>query len=298
MNFVVSDRRTTSHLADLSAAHVASMAAATHAVLIPSYNTGARLCDTVAIVRRLDWPVWVVVDGSTDGSGEALARQATNDPDLHVCVLPHNQGKGAAILHGLECALAQGITHVVTVDADGQHSADHIESLVALSRAHPEAMVLGVPVFDASAPAIRVAGHRISRFLANLATLRSGIGNPLFGFRVYPVAPLLRIFAETRWMRRFDFDSEAVIRLSWQGVPAINLPTPVRYFHREDGGVSHFHYLRDNLLLLFMYARLAAALVPRLPRLVARRFRSSHAKHADNDYRLVRTDRSHRHSRA
>jgi hypothetical protein len=136
-------------------------------------------------------------------------------------------------------------------------------------------MVLGVPVFDASAPKIRVAGHRISYSLANLVTLRSGIGNPLFGFRIYPIAPLLRAFDETRWMRRFDFDSEAAIRLSWQGVPAINLPTPVRYFRREDGGVSHFHYLRDNLLLMVMYARLFSALVPRLPRLLARRFKSS-----------------------
>ena len=151
----------------------------------------------------------------------------------------------------------------------------HIGTLVTLSRAHPDAMVLGVPVFDASAPAIRVAGHRISNFWSNLATLRSGIGNSLFGFRVYPIAPLLRAFDETRWMRRFDFDSEAAIRLSWQGVPAINLPTPVRYFRREDGGVSHFNYLRDNLLLMVMYARLFSALVPRLPRLLARRFKSS-----------------------
>ena len=67
-------------------------------------------------------------------------------------------------------------------------------------------------------------------------------------------------------MRRFDFDSEAAIRLSWQGVPAINRPTPVRYFGPGEGGVSHFKYLRDNLLLLFMYARLFAALPWRLGR--------------------------------
>jgi glycosyltransferase involved in cell wall biosynthesis len=284
MNFVVDDRRTASHLADSPARHSASTATTTHAVLIPSYNTGARLFDTVMIVRRLNWPVWVIIDGSTDGTGEILARKAADDPDLHVCMLPHNQGKGAAILHGLQFARAHGVTHVVTVDADGQHAAEDIGTLVILSRVHPEAMVLGVPVFDASAPKIRVAGHRISYVLANLVTLRSGIGNPLFGFRVYPIAPLLRAFDETRWMRQFDFDSEAAIRLSWRGVPAINLPTPVRYFRHEDGGVSHFHYLRDNLLLICMYARLLWALVPRLPRLLSQR--------------LNRTGRAHRHGRA
>jgi glycosyltransferase involved in cell wall biosynthesis len=270
MNFAVPDSGTESHPEARS--HIegrlgARAAAATrHAVLVPSYNTGARLFDTVSIVRRLGWPMWVVIDGSTDGTGETLARTAENDPDLVVSALPHNQGKGAAIRLGMELAQARGFTHVVTVDADGQHSADHIETLVAVSRAHPEAMVLGVPVFDASAPAIRIAGHRVSIFWANVVTLRSGIGDPLFGFRAYPVAPLLRIFEETRWMRRFDFDSEAAIRLSWHGVPAINVAAPVRYLSRQEGGVSHFHYVRDNLLLMFMYARLFVELVPRLAR--------------------------------
>ena len=243
----------------------------THLVLIPSYNTGARLFPTVATIRSKGWPVWVVIDGSTDGTGQELTRIAVNDPDLRVLVLPRNQGKGAAILHGLQRAHAHGFTHVVTVDADGQHSADDIETLVALSRAHPEAMVLGVPVFDASAPTERILGHRIANFWSNLVTLRSGIGNSLFGFRVYPVAPLLRTFSETRFMRGFDFESEAAIRLSWRGVPAVNVPTPVRYFRREDGGVSHFNYLRDNILLAFMYARLLVVLPTRLPAILARR---------------------------
>jgi glycosyltransferase involved in cell wall biosynthesis len=258
--------------------------AATHVVLIPSYNTGARLFQTVAAIRRREYPVWVVIDGSTDGTGEELCRIAASDPDLQVFVLPCNQGKGAAILHALRLARGQGFTHVVTMDADGQHSDEDIISFIAASRAQPEAMVLGVPIFDASAPAIRVVGHRIANVFAGLVTLHSGIGNSLFGFRVYPVAPLLQVFAETRWMRRFDFDSEAAVRLSWQGVPAVNLSTPVRYFRHEDGGVSHFRYLRDNILLGFMYARLFMGMGRRLPGLLARRLRSSRV---DNDGRAA-----------
>ena len=275
MNFVRSANRMASVLEgrSLPCGHPAVTTA--HLVLIPSYNTGARLFPTVAAIRQQEWPVWVVIDGSTDGTGEKLLCMATHDPDLRVFMLPRNRGKGAAILHGLRLAHARGFTHVVTVDADGQHSADHIGLLIALSRVHPEAMVLGVPVFDASAPAIRIIGHRIANFWADLATLGSGIGNSLFGFRVYPVTALLRTFEETRWMRRFDFESEAVIRLSWRGVPSVNVPTPVRYFRREDGGVSHFKYVRDNLLLCFMYARLFVELLPRLPVLRARRVRTS-----------------------
>lgn len=72
--------------------------------------------------------------------------------------------------------------------------------------------------------------------------LWGGIGDSLFGFRVYPIALLLEIFEITRWMRRFDFDPKAAVRLDWRGVPAINLRTPVRYWH-PDEGVSHFSYL-------------------------------------------------------
>lgn len=73
-------------------------------------------------------------------------------------------------------------------------------------------------------------------------------------------------------MRRFDFDAEAVVRLSWRGVPAVNVPAPVKYFTPEEGGVSHFRYWRDNLLLTSMYLRLIAGFVIRLPLLIARRF--------------------------
>jgi glycosyltransferase involved in cell wall biosynthesis len=236
---------------------------AEHVVLIPSYNTGARLFETIGEVRRRGLPVIVVVDGSTDGTGDELVRQADDDPALYACVLPHNQGKGAAVLHGLQVAVAEGFTHALTMDADGQHSAAHIDTLLALSLAHPDCMILGRPLFDVSAPQIRIFGHKIANFCTGLLTPRGAIADSLFGFRVYPINPLIEAFAATPGMRRFDFDSEAAIRLHWQGVRPVNVDTPVRYFRREDGGVSHFKYLRDNLLLTAMYCRLAAALLLR-----------------------------------
>ncbi len=238
--------------------------AARYLVLIPSYNTGAKLFETVAEARRFWRPVWVVIDGSTDGTADTLTGIAENDPDLSVFVLARNQGKGAAVLHGLRIAQAQGFTHVLTMDADGQHNAADIPRMMALSTAQPDAMVLGSPIFDASAPAVRVAGRRVANLLANVETLWAGIGDALFGLRVYPIVPLLRAFRATRWMRRFDFDPEAAIRLCWMGVPPVNFATQVRYFRPDQGGVSHFRYLRDNLLLSFMFLRLLAEMPPRL----------------------------------
>jgi glycosyltransferase involved in cell wall biosynthesis len=252
-----------------------TQAAGTHLVLIPSYNTGAAVLATVAEARRFWSDVWVVVDGSTDGSGEALARFAAEDPGVSVLVRTRNGGKGAAVLDGLRAAQKQGFTHVLTMDADGQHPAALIGEFMALSRAHPDAMILGVPVFDHSAPRLRVAGRRVSNGLVNLETLWIGIEDSLFGFRVYPMAALKAVMEAGGSMRRFDFDPEVAVKLSWRGVPAITRPAPVRYFRREEGGVSHFHYLRDNALLAWMHVRLMAGFLLRLPLLAARRLRSS-----------------------
>jgi glycosyltransferase involved in cell wall biosynthesis len=232
---------------------------AAHVVLIPSYNTGARLFDTIAGVRARGLPVIVVIDGSTDGTGETLIRVAEREPDLFACALPMNLGKGAAVLHGLRLARAMGFTHALTMDADGQHSADHISEMIALSLAHPEMMVLGQPLFDASAPRIRILGHKVANFCTGLVTRSGSIRDSLFGFRIYPIPPLIEVFESTSGMRQFDFDSEAVIRLYWNGIRPINVVTPVRYFRRDEGGVSHFRYLRDNILLAAMYLRLLAA---------------------------------------
>lgn len=242
-----------------------------HLVLIPSYNPGAKVYDTVRAARRRWAPVWVVVDGSRDGTAEGLQAMAEEDSQLRVIVVPQNRGKGAAVLLGIELAQQAGFSHVLTMDSDGQHPAELIPQFMAASIAKPECMILGVPVFDASAPALRVRGRKVSNVLANLETLWGGIGDSLYGFRVYPIEPLRRVMLDQAWMRRFDFDPEAAVRLCWRGVPPVNLPAPVRYLKPEEGGVSHFNYLRDNVLLAWMHARLFLGFLVRLPMLLFRR---------------------------
>lgn len=244
-----------------------------HLVLIPSYNPGGRFLDTVREAVRNWQPVWVVVDGSTDGSAETLKVLAKDNQHMRILTLPRNQGKGAAVLHGLRAAAAAGFTHVLTMDADGQHPTDKIHEFMAASHANPDAQILGLPVFDGRAPSARVYGRKLSNWCAHLETLWEGIGDSLYGFRVYPVAPLLAVMERQHWMRGFDFDPEAAVRLCWGGVRPFNIPAPVKYFQRHEGGVSHFNYLRDNALLTWMHLRLTAECVLRLPLLAWRRIR-------------------------
>jgi glycosyltransferase involved in cell wall biosynthesis len=243
----------------------------THLVVIPSYNTGPTAYATVRAARAAWSPVWVVVDGSDDGTAEGLRELAAQDAELRVDVLAVNAGKGAAVLHALQAAAAAGFTHALTMDSDGQHPADLIPKFMHDSIADPDAMILGRPVFDASAPLLRVRGRRVSNWWTNLETLGAGIDDSLYGFRVYPIAPLVDVMRGQHWMRRFDFDTEAVVRLAWRGLRPVNLAAPVKYLRADEGGVSHFRYGRDNALLTWMHLRLMLGFLLRLPLLLARR---------------------------
>ena len=245
----------------------------THLVLIPSYNPGGLLRPTVLGALAQWAPVWVVVDGSTDESLQVLQELQAEYPQLRVIQQPQNMGKGAAVLRGIEQAKAEGFTHALTMDSDGQHPAALIPQFMAASIARPQAMVLGQPVFGPEAPRIRVWGRKISNLWAGVETLGSGVADSLYGFRIYPIAPLIQVMHGQTRMRRFDFDPEAVVRLSWAGVPPVNLAAPVRYYQAGEGGVSHFKYLRDNTLLTWMHIRLVGGLLIRLPQLIVQRVR-------------------------
>ena len=243
-----------------------SKLSASHLLLIPSYNTGRLLQDTVTEALQQWLPVWVIIDGSDDGSEKLLQSLQTQYPDgLRVKKYDQNKGKGATILAGILQAEEQGYSHVLTMDADYQHPASYIKKYMQISAANPKAMILGEPLFDDSAPMIRVKGRQISNWWANLETMGWGIHDSLFGMRVYPIADLIAVMHSTRWARRFDFEPEIAVRMAWRGVPVINIATPVRYISAQEGGVSQFKYGRDNVLLTGMHIRLLAGFLLRLP---------------------------------
>ncbi len=245
----------------------------THGVVIPSYNSGPLLLETVRAVLEVWTPVVVVLDGCTDGSAEQLASAFPGREGLHVINLPQNGGKGAAVLAAFQHVEKQGWTHAAVFDSDGQHAVADIPKFLEASRRYPQAMILGVPVFGQDAPSLRVLGRRVGNWWTHLETLWGGIEDSLYGFRVYPVNASLEILSKIRGGRRFDFDTQLAVRLYWMGFQPLNLPTPVTYRSRETGGVSHFRYVRDNVLLTLVHTLLVLQALLRLPRLLRMRRR-------------------------
>ncbi|SDU05203.1 Glycosyltransferase involved in cell wall bisynthesis [Verrucomicrobium sp. GAS474] len=237
-------------------------------ILLPSYNSGRKLLSTVEAALAVWKPVWVVVDASTDGSEAPLLEWAAKEPALRVFVRGVNGGKGAAVLDGLREAGKEGFRHALVMDADGQHPADRIVEFMNLAHAHERTLILGVPAFGPDAPKARVYGRLGGNTFTEIATLWGGIRDSLFGFRVYPVAETVAVMDRIKTARRYDFDTEVAVRLYWEGFRTINIAVPVLYPSREEGGVSYFHYLRDNLLLVRTHARLFFGMLRRFPRLL------------------------------
>ena len=237
--------------------------------LVPTFDNPATIRGVVERLRVHLPDVLVVDDGSGDAGRAAVAALAELGL-AKVARRERNGGKGAAVKTGLQLARELGYTHALQVDADGQHALDDVPRFLAAAREHPEALVLGAPVFDESAPAGRRMGRRFTQMWTNLETFGRVVHDPMCGFRVYPVEAALLAGA---WGDAMDFDPEIAVRLVWRGLPVANLPTRVRYFTREEGGVSHFRMLRDNALISWMHTRLVLGALLRLVTGRARRGR-------------------------
>jgi glycosyltransferase involved in cell wall biosynthesis len=233
--------------------------------VIPSYNSGMMLAETVRKALEQWRPVWVVVDGSTDGSDLGLEKLEHPASEFRLLRLRPNGGKGAAVLAAFAEANKAGFTRALVMDSDGQHPAESIRQFMAVSVANPDAMVLGVPRFGPEAPASRRRGRLVGNWWTNLETMWGGVHDSLFGFRVYPIQETLQIFQGRTSGRRYDFDTVAVVRLFWLGIRPLNIAVPVRYFTADQGGVSHFRYWRDNVLLVCRHTRLAVEMLFRWP---------------------------------
>ena len=222
-------------------------------VAIPTYNTGPKVLPVAREVLAAGHRVIIVLDGSNDGTAALLEPLRTEFPELEILTHEQNRGKGAAVLTAGCRALDLGATHLLTFDADGQHPADSIPEFIRRSAAAPDAMVLGAPLFGPEAPWERVAGRRVGNWWTNFLSVRGGMTDSLFGMRLYPLAPLVAVLSESRLGHRYDLECVAAVKLRWLGTPVINLPTPVKYFTKAEGGVSHYRYLRDNVRMAKTY---------------------------------------------
>lgn len=237
-------------------------------VVIPVYNHAQAIGRVVAAIRQHRLPVILVDDGSEPECAAVLAQLAHADADVDLVRLDRNQGKGGAMLVGFRHAALKGYSHVLQIDADGQHDTDDVPVFLERSRQNPAALICGCPIFDDSVPKSRLYGRYATHVWVWINTWSFAIRDSMCGFRMYPLAPVLRLIDQVSIGRRMDFDVEIAVRLYWRGLAIVNQPTRVRY---PLDGVSHFRLLGDNLRITAMHTRLFFGMLLRSPILLWRK---------------------------
>jgi len=236
--------------------------------IIPSHNHTAVIG---AIVQRLiaeGISVFVIDDGSDRVHQLVLAALHVLVDGVTVHRFPVNRGKGAAVMKGVELATDAGFTHALQIDADGQHDLAQVGAMLALAKAHPEALIAGAPLYDETMPRSRRIGRWITHFWVGIETLSRRPPDTLCGFRVYPLDRLDALLRSRRFGDRMEFDPDVMVRMIWAGVSVFFVPLRVAY---PSGNVSSFDLIRDNWRITKMHTRLVLAMPFRLPQILRHR---------------------------
>ena len=210
-------------------------------VLIPVYDHERCLAEIVTTLRKIGLPVLLADVASHAACAREIRRIAAGTDGVFSVHHAVNGGKGAAVVTGFEVASDLGFTHVLQIDADGQHDLKAVDDFLSAGRAHPTALICGFPIYDASVPTVRLKGRQISNWWVHVNSLSSTVTDALCGFRVYPLSAVL---------------------------PLLNRPVGVTY---PRDGISHFDLVRDNIRISLMHTRLFFGMLLRLPRLLLRR---------------------------
>ncbi|ACA88851.1 glycosyltransferase family 2 protein [Shewanella woodyi] len=243
------------------------------ALVIPNYNHRVAIEQTLQALAHLNLPCYLVNDGSDDKTCHLLLELDAKYPWVTLIHHPFNRGKGAAVTTGLRAAYQDGFTHALQVDADGQHNLDDIPAMITKSELHPQALISGLPQYDESVPKGRYYARYLTHFWVWVETLSFDIQDSMCGFRVYPLAATEHLFLTESLGERMDFDIEILVRLHWQGVEVLHLPTQVIY---PEDGVSHFQGLWDNIRISSMHTRLVFGMLRRLPQRVFKQKDNQH----------------------
>ena len=236
--------------------------------IIPSYNHVQNIGLIIEGLRAENLPIFIIDDGSNDTARKALDAFHTKAGCIEVHHFSRNQGKGAAVMHGFRLAEAAGYTHALQIDADGQHDLKAIPRLIALASAHPDALISGQPIYDASIPMGRKIGRWVTHIWVWIETLSFRITDSMCGFRIYPLAPINALMKHREPGRYMEFDTEIMVRLFWQGVDPVMTPVSVIY---PPDNTSNFRLWRDNWRISLMHARLFLTMLLHMPAIIQRR---------------------------
>ncbi len=222
-------------------------------ILIPVYRHGKACAQVVDNILQYNVPIILVDDGNAEETKAYLRQIKENHPAVEIVTLSKNSGKGAAFKQGVIFAHEKGYTHLLQLDADGQHDSSKIPLFIEKSKVSQDKMICGYPEYDETAPGHRKNAHAFANTWCAIVTWSGKIVDALCGFRIYPVEPTLKFVTKKMFDKRMGFDTEILIQLMWMGVDVEFYPVKVTY---PSDGISNFHAFRDNVRISWVFTRM------------------------------------------
>ncbi|MBR3148329.1 MAG: glycosyltransferase [Alphaproteobacteria bacterium] len=220
-------------------------------IIIPCFNHADAFVTVANKLDKYKLPVIVIDDGSETNQSKKIKSTCQKYNYMYV-KHDKNSGKGAAMLTGFRQAAQKGFSNALQIDADGQHDINDIPKFIKLAQKHPNALIVGQPVYDSSAPKSRLIGRKITDFWVAIETLNPHMPDAMCGFRVYPVKETNTILSSLCFMR-MGFDIEILVKLYRMGINIITTQTRVTY---PKSGVSHFRVWHDNFYISLLHTYL------------------------------------------
>lgn len=244
-------------------------------IIIPIYRHAKTACIVSDKLLKLNLPIVLIDDGNEESEKIILEEYTAKTSGVTLVRIEKNSGKGGAVIKGLLKANEMGLTHVMQIDADGQHDDEKVTFFLEESARNPDMVICGYPEFDESAPKSRIIGRKISNFWCAIVTLSMELKDTHCGFRVYPVAPAIGIIKRPFIEKRMGFDIEIMVRLYWKKIYPRYFPIKVIY---PEDGISNFNVVKDNVRISWTFTRLCVGMIIRFPLLIIRKIKRSTQK--------------------
>lgn len=238
-----------------------------YCLVIPVYNHHHKLERLLNALSVYQLTTFLIDDGSDEPSAQLIADVAEKFQHIQLHRHKHNQGKGAAVMTGMQLAQQHGFSHAIQIDADFQHDPTDIPTFIQQAEQRPEALICGIPVYDESVNKLRFYARYLTHLWVWIHTWSLDIKDSMCGYRLYPVATFMNQMQRKKPGRHMNFDTEIIVRLHWQGIDIVNIPTEVRY---HEDVPSNFRPWADNWAITRMHTLLFFGMLIRMPKLIKR----------------------------
>ena len=217
-------------------------------VVLPAYNEATRIQPVIEAIAEKGYNMVIVNDGSSDNTLDVILESKKRYPNrVHVFSLLINRGVGVATQTGFDAVLKFNPKYIVSMDSDGQHSADDLDNVIRPLVTGQAQAVIGVrPLKDM--PLSRNMANAIMNLLTRIF-YKVDVSDSQTGFRAITLEALKKIDINARG---YLISSEFIREVNDNNIPFVEVPIQTIYTPETQAKGTNF---KEAFKILFQMIR-------------------------------------------